>query len=328
MITTATTMRAVTTHRFGLDSLTEETVDIPTLGPEQVLVRVGATSVNPVDYHMLTGTPWFARIQFGLRRPKQAVLGVDLAGTVEAVGDAVTKWRPGDQVMGSAPGTLAEYAVTKETSLVARPDNVTVEQAGAVGVAALTALQALRDKAHVAAGTRVLINGAAGGVGTFAVQIAKALGAHVTGVCSTRNVELVRSLGADVVVDYTSDDVVARGERYDAMIDNVGNRSLSDCRRLLEPTGTYVAVSGPKKNRLLGPIPRMVGGGIRFKFGSQKFAGILTKMTPEDLAAITAMCASGTVTPVVDRTFALADVRDAFELLGTGHARAKLVIVP
>ena len=314
-------------HTYGTpDILALENVDPPTVGEDGVLIRVRAASVNPFDWHSLSGKPFLVRLAFGVPRPRRTTLGVDVAGTVEAVGRDVTQFRPGDEVFGVAPGSLAEYACARENSIVAKPKQVTFEQAAAVPIAGLTALQALRDTGKLQAGQRVLINGAAGGVGTFAVQIAKALGAEVTGVCSTANVERVRSIGADHVVDYTRDDFARSGRRYDVLLDNVGNRSLSDCRRVLHPRGVYVMVGGPKTGPLLGIMFRMLGAMVVFRAAGRKAAPAMARRNKSDLQTLSDLLAEGKITPVIDRTYPLTDTRDAFRHLGRGHARGKIVI--
>lgn len=321
-------MKAIVQRQYGPPSILElQEVDQPTVdGDDRVLIKVRAAAVNPVDWHDMTGTPYIARLQTALRKPKRATIGTDVAGTVEAVGTKVTRVQPGDEVFGGALGSLAEYATAAEDKVASKPANLTFEQAASVPIAALTALQALRDKGKLHSGQTVLINGAAGGVGTFAVQIAKALGAEVTGVCSTANVDMVTSLGADHVVDYTKDDVAAGTARFDVMLDNVGNRTLSDCRRVLQPKGIYVIVGGPKKGRLLGPAGRMVKALVVFLFAGQKAAPMLAKINHDDLAALADMLASGTITPVIDRTYPLADTADALRHLEGGHTKGKLVV--
>src|SRR5207302_555312 len=245
----------------GADAVEIQEVDKPEITDDEVLVRVRATSVNPAEWYTATGTPWLGRAQMGLRKPKTNRLGVDFAGTVEAVGGNVTQFQPGDDVFGGKNGAFAEYvAVRADRAVALKPANVTFDQAASVPIAAITALQALRDKGAVQAGQKVLINGASGGVGTFAVQIAKTLGAEVTGVCSTRNVDLVKSLGADRVIDYTKEDFTTSRERYDVLLDNVANRSLSECRRVIKPNGRYVLVGGggPNEQGLIGPLARPV----------------------------------------------------------------------
>ena len=261
----ATTMTAVTARAYGgPEVLAIEELPVPTPAAGELLVEVRASSLNALDWHFLTGTPYVARSMFGLRRPKRFVRGADLAGVVVAVGGGVTRFRVGDSVFGEGPGGgCGQYLTVKEANVVAIPEGVSFEAAAASPVAGLTALQGLRAHGAVEPGDRVLINGAAGGVGTMAVQIAKALGAHVTAVCSTRNVDMVRSLGADEVLDYTRDDFVAGGARFDVMLDNVGNRHPTECRSVLVEGGRYVAVSGPKANRWVDPLPYMVGRGSR-----------------------------------------------------------------
>ena len=301
-------------------------IDRPHVTDNSVLVRVRAASVNPFDWHNMTGEPWMVRLGGGLRKPKRSIPGVDLAGTVEEVGRGVTRFQPGDHVFGGCRGSFAEYVSVAETDIVHKPDSVTFEQAAAVPIAALTALQALRDKAALQPGHKVLINGAAGGVGTFAVQIARELGAEVTGVCSTRNVGLVESLGAHRVIDYTREDFAAGGDRYDAMIDNVGNRPLSVCRRCLQPRGVYVIVSGPKKGRLLGPGKRMLAAILSFMLASQRAAPFVANLNHDDLTVLKDLLEAGKVVPIIDREYALCDAAEAMRYLSTGHARAKIVV--
>lgn len=320
-------MKAITYRSYGTpDVLQLAEIDQPSLGDDQVLVAVEAASVNPVDWHAVTGTPYLFRLQGGLRTPKRNTTGSDVAGRVEAVGRNVTQYQPGDEVFGNGSGTLAEYVTVSEDTVVPKPAALTFVQAGAVGVAALTALQGLRDHGDLQSGQKVLINGAAGGVGTYAVQIAKALGAEVTGVCSTRNVDLVRSLGADHVVDYTQEDFAEDERRYDLLLDNVGNRSLTACRSTLKPDGTYVIVSGPKKNRLLGPVMRMARALVFFRFVSQDAIWFVAKINKADLVTLKELLESGKVVPVVDRQYELSEAAEAFRYLGQGHARGKVVV--
>ncbi len=320
-------MRAIVYERYGTpEVLSIRDVDRPEPGDDEVLVRVHAASLNALDWHYLTGTPYFMRLTAGLRRPKRTIPGVDVAGTVEAVGADVTTVRPGDEVFGVAVGSCAEFAVASVDRIARRPAGSTFEQAAAVPVAAITALQGLRDVGKVAAGHSVLINGAAGGVGTFAVQIAKALGAEVTAVCSTRNVETVRALGADRVVDYTTDDFVELGERFDVMLDNVGNRSPAECRRMLTDDGICVVISGPKENRVLGPVTHLIGTLAYFTFVSQRAASFTAEENAERLGALTDLLEAGTIEPVIERTYALDQVPEALAHIGTGHARGKLVV--
>lgn len=323
-------MRAIVRDRFGSpeDVLQLREIDVPEVGDDGVLVRVHATSVNPVDWYTVAGRPLIGRLMgMGLRKPKSNRVGDDFAGRVEAVGAGATQFRPGDEVYGAKSGAFAEYVAVEETRLAAKPANLTFEQAAAVPVAALTALQALRDKGGVQPGQRVLVNGASGGVGTFAVQIAKALGAEVTGVCRTPNVDLVRSLGADHVVDYTRDDFTTSGRRYDLMIDNVGSRSFSECRRVLTPEATLVLVGGPKTNRLLGPLSRIARARLAAVGKSQKAVFFVAKIERDGLAFLRDLLEAGKVTPVVDRSYVgLGEVPDALRYLGEGHARGKVVI--
>ncbi len=256
-------MRAIVRDKFGSPDVLElKDIDRPVVTDDDVLVRVRATSVNAGDWYTLTGRPFLGRMAFGLMKPKLAVLGTDFAGTVESAGRNVKQFQPGDEVFGGTSEAYAEYvSVPADGAVVPKPANITFEQAGAVAVAALTALQGLRDKGHIQAGQKVLINGASGGVGTFAVQIAKSFGAEVTAVCSTRNVEIARSLGADHVIDYTHDDFTRSDQRYDLMLDIAGSRSWSECKRVLNPHATLVVVGAPKGNRLLGPVSHLANEG-------------------------------------------------------------------
>jgi NADPH:quinone reductase-like Zn-dependent oxidoreductase len=321
-------MKAIVQHRYGppTDVLRLEEVEAPTPKDDEALVRIRASSVNPLDWHAVTGTPYIARMGSGLRAPKQARPGVDMAGEVRAVGAAVTGLKPGDEVFGTCTGAFAEYATVREPRVCPKPATVTFEQAAAVPVAALTALQALRDKGRIRAGQSVLINGAAGGVGTFAVQIAKSYGAEVSGVCSSRNVDRVAALGADHVIDYTRDDFVHSGQRYDLILDVAGNRSISERRRALAPRGTLVLVGGPKKNRLFGPLGGFAKVALVGRFGRQTMVALLSQSKPEDLAALRDLLAAGTMTASIERTYPLDEVPEALRYLGQGHAQAKLVI--
>ncbi len=319
-------MRAVIRDRYGSpDVLVLRDIEKPALSDDGVLVRVRATSVNRMDWYSLTGTPYVARKEFGLWKPKSALLGVDFAGTVEAVGRRVTQVRPGEEVFGGRTGAFAEYMCVRN-AVLPKPASLTFEQAAAVPVAALTALQGLRDKGQLQAGQRVLINGASGGVGTFAVQIAKALGAHVTGVCSTRNVELVRSLGADEVVDYVREDFTRSGERYDLMLDVAGSRSWSACRRVLTPQATLVVVGSPKGNPLIGPLGHVAKVRLAALRSSQKVVFFMATLNKADLAVLRDLLEAGKVTPVIDRRYALSDIADALQYMGSGHAQGKIVL--
>jgi NADPH:quinone reductase-like Zn-dependent oxidoreductase len=319
-------MKAITYERYGSPDLLElRDVEKPTVTDDGVLVRVHASSVNPVDWHTMTGTPYLVRMEAGLRRPKSELLGTDFAGTVEAVGTNLQGVRPGDEVFGARNGAFAEYVCVRD-AVVPKPANVTFEQAAAVPVAALTALQGLRDKGHLQTGQKLLINGASGGVGTFAVQIAKAFRAEVTGVCSTRNVETARSIGADHVIDYTREDFTRGDERYDLMLDIAGNRSWSECRRVLNPQATLVFVGGPKTNRLFGPLGHVVGVRLAASRSSQKVVWFVAKTNKVDLEVLQGLLEDGSVTPVIDREYSLNEVPEAVGYLGEGHAQGKVVI--
>jgi NADPH:quinone reductase-like Zn-dependent oxidoreductase len=301
----------------------------PTAADNEVLIKVHAASVNPLDWHYLKGTPYLLRMEAGVGAPKDPRLGTDFAGTVEAVGKEVTRFKAGDEVYGVADGSFAEY-VTKRAdgSLSLKPSRITYEQAAAVPIAGITALQALRDKAHVQPGQKVLINGASGGVGTFAIQIAKSLGAEVTGVCSTRNVELVRSLGADHVVDYTQEDFTQSSQRYDVILDNVANHSASEYRRVLTPAGMVVIIGGggPDAGNWIAPFLPIIKASFLKPFVSQKFVMILAAMNKDDLATMADLMAAGKVTPVIDRRYPLNETAAAIAYLQQGHARGKVVI--
>ena len=324
----ANPIRAVVYCEFGPpEVLAIESVEKPVPGDDQVLVRVRATAINPVDWHFMRGTPYIGRMGMGLRVPEVTRLGVDYSGVVEAVGRNVTQFKPGDEVFGGRNGALAEYITGRaDRAMVLKPANITFEQAAGVSVAGITALQALRDKGRIKAGQRVLINGASGGVGTFAVQIAKSFGAHVTGVSSTRNVELVRSLGADTVIDYTKDDFTAGSEPYDLIIDNVANHSLSKMRRVLKPEGTYIMVGGPS-GRWIDPLPRAAYATVMSRFVDQDMHFFISQLNKEDLTLLADLMAAGKVKPVVDRQYPLDSIRPAMTYLETGRARGKVVIM-
>jgi len=321
-------MKAIVIDRYGEpDVLRLEEVDKPVAGDGQVLVRVRASSVNPYDWHFLTGRPKLFRAAFGLLRPKHRILGADFAGQVEAVGANVTRFVPGDEVYGlTTAGAYAEYVAVAEAELAPRPVNLTFEQAAAVPLAGGTALQAIRDRGQVQPGQKVLINGASGGVGTFAVQIAKADGAEVTGVCSTGNVDMVRSIGADHVIDYTRDDFTSSSPRYDFLLDNVGNRSLSEYRRALQPKGMYLASHGQPEHTWLGPVLFLARAAMLSPFVGQKLTAFTAQSRTEDLYTLKGLIEAGTVTPVIDRAYPLAEVPEAFRYLEQWHARGKVVI--
>ena len=321
-------MKAAIYTQYGPpDVLRIMDVDTPVPKDAEVLIRIRAAAVNPLDWHFLRGTPRVGRVVFGLAGPKSPRLGVDVAGHVEAVGRTVTRFKPGDAVFGVCKGAFAEYTCAAESGLVTKPDRISFEQAAGVPIAALTALQGLRDYGRLQPGQQVLINGAAGGVGTFAVQIAKAFGADVTGVCSTRNVDLVRTIGADHVIDYTRHDFATSGRHFDLLLDCVGNRSLSACRRVLLANGTYVAIGGGGTDTgsftlILDSLAQLVTSW----FVSQKLVGFLAKTRQEDLVTLQGLIASGTVTPVTDRYFPLNELPDAIRYVEAGHARGKVII--
>ena len=325
-------MKAVRYHRYGgPDVLELQEVDTPAAGDGEVLVRIRAASVNPLDWHFMRGAPYLVRMMAGLSRPKPSAsrLGADMAGSVEAVGQNVTGFQPGDEVFGGLEerGTLAEYiSVRADAVVLQKPAGLTFEQAAAVPVAAFTALQALRDKGRVQPGQKVLVNGASGGVGTFAVQIAKALGAEVTGVCSTANVGMVASIGADHVVDYTREDFTRAERRYDLLIDIAGNRSLAETRRVLAPKGALVLVGGPNKGRWIGPFGRTIRMLLQSPAVSQRMVSFLAHQNRDDLAVLRELLDAGKVTPVIDRAYRLNQVAEAVRYLETGHARGKVVI--
>jgi NADPH:quinone reductase-like Zn-dependent oxidoreductase len=319
-------MRAVIHHRYGSPDVVEVgELERPAAEDDGVIVRVRAASLNPLDWYGIAGRPWIARPLSGLRRPRDRRLGVDFAGTVEAVGKDFSGLSAGDEVFGLAPGALAEYVFARK-AVAPKPAGLSFEEAAAVPVAAFTALQALRDKAQVQPGQKVLVNGASGGVGTFAVQIAKALGAEVTGVCSTRNVELVRSLGADHVVDYTQEDFTRGGRQYHVVLDVVGSRSFRDCRRALEPAATVVVIGGSKEPPVLGPLRHVLAmrlAGIR---SGRRVVFFVAKPNNADLAILTELIQSGQVKPVIDRRYELAEAAEGFRYLAEGHARGKIVV--
>jgi NADPH:quinone reductase-like Zn-dependent oxidoreductase len=324
-------MKAIVYCDYGLANLKVEDIEKPVPTDEQVLVRVRAVSVNPYDWHFVEGTPKVMRAMgVGLRKPKDTRLGVDFAGTVEAVGKNVTKFKPGDEVFGGRGGAFAEYVCPRESQAIAlKPSSLTFEQAASINIAGITALQGVRDKGRVEPGQNVLINGASGGVGTFAVQIAKSLGADVTGVCSTRNVDLVRSLGADRVIDYTKEDLTKGDQRYDVIIDNVANHSLSEFRRVLTPKGKYVMIGGGSANEqgFFGILMRPLQAMVYSKFISQEMGMMMADTSQKDLNVLADMMQSGKVKPVIDRTYkSLSQIPEAVRYVEEGHARGKVVI--
>jgi NADPH:quinone reductase-like Zn-dependent oxidoreductase len=320
-------MKAIVYRDYGSpDVLQCENVETPAPGDDEVLVKIRAASVNPLDYHMMSGL-YIARPATGLRRPKPTFPGVDLAGEVQAVGRSVTRFHPGDMVFGVGRGAFAEYACAAESRLSLTPTNITLEQAAAIPVAGVTALQGLRDKAQVQRGQSVLINGAAGGVGTFAVQIAKSFGAEVTGVCSTGSVELVRSIGADHVIDYTRNDFTTGAKRYDVILDCAGSRSLSECRRVMTNKGTFVLIGVRPGGRWLGPIPHLLKLLASSRFVSQKVVFFVARVTAQDLTALKELVEANTLVPIIDRRYALSEIADAVRHLKEGHPRGKVVII-
>src|SRR5437667_1409256 len=328
--TPGNTMKAIVYCDYGSANLKLEEIEKPVPNDDQVLVKVRAASVNPYDWHFIEGTPYIMRMGGGLRKPKDRRLGVDYAGTVEAVGKNVTQFKPGDEVFGGRTGSLAQYVCARADRAIAlKPANMTFEQAGSVAVAAITALQGLRDKGHVQAGQKVLINGASGGVGTFAVQIAKSLGAEVTGVCSTRNLDLVRSIGADHVIDYTKEDFTKGNQRYDVIFDNVQNHTFSDRRRVLSTNGICVLVGiggAGWHDGFANPLSGELNAYLRSRFVSQKFISYIAQFNKKDMTVLADLMQSGKVTPVIDKTYKLSDVPEALRYLEQGHARGKVVI--
>jgi|KBSMisStandDraft_5_1062788.scaffolds.fasta_scaffold273443_1 NADPH:quinone reductase-like Zn-dependent oxidoreductase len=331
-------MKAIVYHNYGSsDVLQCEEIEKPTAADNEVLIKVRAASVNPLDCGLLKGG---GRIVTGLRKPKVTRLGVDVAGQVEAVGRNVTQIKPGDEVFGVCirdpqdsalrvwvpRGAFAEYACAPESALAMKPDNVTFEQAASAPMAAFTALQGLRDKGKLQPGQKVLINGAAGGVGTFAVQIAKSFGADVTGVCSTRNVDMVRSIGADQVIDYTQEDFTKSGQHYHLIFDCVGNRSLLACRRILDPKGTTIMVGDLTGRGMIGILARLITALVLTRFTSQKLLTFLARPNKEDLTIMHNLMKAGKVIPVIDKCCRLSEVPEAIRYLEERHARGKVVI--
>jgi NADPH:quinone reductase-like Zn-dependent oxidoreductase len=318
-------MKAIVYTKYGSpDVLQFKEVEKPVPKDGEILVKIHAASANPLDWHLMRGAPFLARLAGGLRKPKDPRLGADIAGRVESVGNNVTQFQPGDEVFGAWTGSFAEYASVPENRLALKPTNSSFEEAAAIPVAAITALQGLRDKGHTQPGQKVLINGASGGVGTFAVQIAKAFGAEVTGVCSTRNLGMVRSIGADHVIDYTKEDFTRNGQHYDLIYDAVGNRSVSDYKRALNPNGTCVIAGFSSLSRL---FEHMILGPLRSKTGNKKVGLMGTaKMNQKDLVVVKELVEARKVVPVIDRRYPLSEVAEAIRYLEEGHARGKVVI--
>src|SRR6516165_7744599 len=327
----ANPMKAIVYCDYGLKNLKLADIEKPGPNDDQILVKVHAVSVNPYDWHFVEGTPYVMRaIGIGLRKPKDICLGVDFAGTVEAVGKNVTQYKPGDDVFGGRDGAFAQHVCRRAVGAVAlKPAGLTFEQAAAINIAGITALQAVRDQGKVQSGQKVLINGASGGVGTFAVQIAKSYGADVTGVCSTRNIELVQSLGADHVIDYTKEDFTKGDQKYDVILDNVANHSLSECRRMLTPNGIYVMIGGGGANEqgFLGALGKALNAAVYSRFVKQKMGMMMAQPSTHDLTLLAEMVQSGKLKTVIDRTYkSLSEVPDAIQYLEQGHARGKVVI--
>ncbi len=322
-------MRAVVASRFGHPSgLNLSNVPMPEPAADEVRVRIRSASLNPADWHGVVGRPYIARPSIGWFRPKRSIPGADVAGVVDVVGAGVTRFAAGDEVFGFTDGGgCAEFVVVPESDLAPKPASVSFDAAAATGVAAFTALQAVRDVAGIDRGDRVLVNGATGGVGHFAVQIAKAIGADVTAVCSGPNVEVARALGADHVIDYGTTDFTEGEVRYDAILDNPGNRPLRHCRRVPVPTGAYVLIGGSKAP-LLGPIPRLVAAKLLGLVSSRRFALVLGEETPDDLRVLRTMLEDGSVDPLVSRVFDLDEVPAAVTEIGRGHTLGKLVVHP
>jgi len=327
----ANPMKAIVRCDYGLANLKLAEIEKPTPKDDQILVRVRAASVNPYDWHFVEGTPKIMRAMgVGLRKPKDIQLGVDFAGTVEAVGKNVTQYKPGDDVFGGREGAFAQYVCRRAVGSVAlKPAGLTFEQAASINIAGITALQGVRDKGQVQPGQKVLINGASGGVGTFAVQLAKNFGAEVTGVCSTRNIELVQSLGADHVIDYTKEDFTKGDQKYDVILDNVANHSLSECRRVLTPNGIYVLIGGGGVNEqgFVGALGKALNAAVYSRFVKQKMGMMMADPSTKDLTLLADMMQSGKIKPVIDRTYkSLSEVPDAIRYLEQGHARGKVLI--
>jgi NADPH:quinone reductase-like Zn-dependent oxidoreductase len=317
-------MKAIAYQTYGSpDVLQYLEIDRPTPRDNEVLIRIHAASANPLDWHLLEGGPYIIRLLTGLGKPKMKRPGVDVAGRVEATGRNVTQFKKGDAVFGVTHGTFAEYVCAAQSAVVLKPDNVTFAQVASVPIAAITALQGLRDKGRIRAGSKVLINGAAGGVGTFAVQIAITFGAEVTGVCSTRNVDLVQSIGADHVIDYTRGDFTQSSLRYDLVFDCVGNHSMTECRQVLGPRGIYV-LAGAKT--VWAFLTAVLKAPVLSRFFSQTFVAFIARVRKEDLAVLSDLLGSGKVNPVIDRQYTLQEVPEALRYLAAGHARGKVVI--
>lgn len=323
----AATMQAVLYSCYGgPEVLQVVTAEKPVPAENEILVKVKVAGVNPLDWHYMRGSPYFMRLGSGMGAPDDQRLGVDFSGTVEAVGSAVADFKPGDDVFGGAPGAFAEYMKVKASrSVVKKPANIPHEEAASVAIAALTALQGLRDEGALQAGQHVLINGASGGVGTFAVQIAKSMGAQVSGVCSTRNVPMVKSLGADHVFDYKQEDFIDSGQKFDLILDMVGNRSVLELRSVLKPEGRLVMVGGPSGN-WLGPLKNILGALVVSPFVSQEMNMMMAKLDKEDLVTLAELMENGQLKPAIDRRYPLSDIAEAIRYSESGRARGKILI--
>ncbi len=320
-------MTAIRTYCYGAtDVLQTVAIDVPQPADNEILVKIHAASVNPLDWHYMRGSPYIMRLDAGIGAPEDTSVGVDFAGTVAAIGKNVSRFKPGDEVFGGKSGAFAEYiAIAEDRAVTAKPANVSFAEAASVPIAGVTALEALRDKGQLKAGQKVLINGASGGVGTFAVQIAKALGAEVTGVCSTRNIEMVQNIGADHVIDYTKEDYTSAGKRYDLIIDTVSNHSLLANREVLTPNGRFVIVGGGKGD-WIGPLLQPIKGLLLNPFVEQEFAVLFAGLEQADLAYLAELMNEGKIKPVIDRHYDLADVPEAVAYSEAGRARGKIII--
>jgi NADPH:quinone reductase and related Zn-dependent oxidoreductases len=320
-------MKAIVYQKYGSPDVLElQEVDKPVIADDQLLVRVYASSLNMGEWHAMTGL-YVARPSTGWRKPKDPWLGVDFAGVVEAVGSSVTQFKPGDEVFGGRNGAFAEYvAIREQRAVVLKSPKLTFEQAASIPVAALTALQGLRDKGQIQPGQKVLINGASGGVGTFAMQLAKVFGAEVTAVCSTKKVDLMRSLGADHVVDYTREDFTRNGQRYDLILDIAGSRSWSEYKRVLKPNATFVLIGSSKTNRVLGPLNHILKVKLASLRATQKVIFFIANLNKADLSFIQELIETGKVNPVIERTYPLRNLPEAMRYLGTGHVQGKLIV--
>lgn len=319
-------MKAIVYTKYGSPDILElNELEKPIPKEDEVLIKVYAASVNPLDWHFMRGIPFFLRIMSGLFKPRVTGLGRDVSGIIESVGPKVTRFKKGDEVFGSCTNAFAEYVCASESKLVLKPHNVSFEEAATLNVAALTALQSLRDKGQIKKGQKVLINGASGGVGIFAVQIAKMFNTEVTGICSTNNIEMVRSIGADFVIDYTKEDVSKTGQQYHIFLDCYANRSLFACKRLLRPGGIYIPVGGPG-NSLIGILISSLGAMLLSRFVSQKFVSFLTKINREDLAYMGELLASGKVKAVIGARYSLSETPEAIRLIEEGHPKGKVII--